>query len=125
MIPTILGLVIPAAFSFIQDKFGKSKTPEQTLAALAEKNPEAMGQYIQAQASQIEAETKYFNRDVVGTVSPWVADLRAAIRPITVVMGMMIIAGEGFGAYQLPQLTREALLFVISSWFGGRILSKG
>lgn len=123
MLATILGLVLPPAFSFIQDKFGKSKTPEQTIGHLAQTKPEVLDKYIQAITADREAETKFFNRDVIGTVSPWVADLRASIRPITVVFAMLILAVESVGGFSLEPLTRESLLFIVSSWFGCRILT--
>lgn len=131
----LAGLIIPPAADFIKKKFLKKEadTPEATLSTLATTKPEVMPEYLKGQAGLMDAMTKFFNRDVCGTPSQWVVDLRASIRPAGVVLSfvilgaMMVIALVGIGAandqasVNAVSGVRYACVVVISSWFGDRI----
>ena len=117
------GLVIPPAFDFIKKKFIKSEadTPERTMGNLAATKPEVLPEYIKALTGLNEAGIKDFNKDVIGTPSQWIVDLRAAIRPLTVTFALgHIIVTHLFGL----NLPSEVLAFYnlnISSWFGAKL----
>jgi len=136
LIATLGGLVVPPAFDFIKRKFTKSevKTEEQTVSELATVSPEALPAYLDAMIRMKESAVKFFNRDVIGTVSQWVVDLRAAIRPIGVacafillgVIGVLTLTGsmDGFtdvpGAVDTIAGIRLSCETMIASWFGHR-----
>ncbi len=129
----IAGMIIPSAVDFIKKKFLKQEdnSPEATLANLATTTPDVIPAYLTAQTGYMDALVKTFNRDVTGTPSQWVIDLRAAIRPIGVVAAFAIIivlAGLSFCSLQIdPSLTdtvngiRISCELIVSSWFGDRI----
>ncbi len=122
-ISTIGGLVLPPVLDLIKKIFVKKEddTPEQTISSLATTKPDVLPAYTEASAKLMEAKTQWFNRDVVGTVSPWVSDLRATIRPATVCLSMLFIGFQTLGTLPLDASTRAALLFIVASWFGGRL----
>ena len=128
----LAGLVIPPAVDFIKKKFLKgSDSPESTLSTLATTKPEVMPMYIEAEAKLKEALTKYFNRDVCGIPSQWIVDLRAAIRPIGVIIAFGILIGMAWAYYTGVEVTasakpvldgtRYACILIVSSWFGDRL----
>lgn len=117
------GLIIPPAYDFIKKKFIKSSsdTPERTMGALATTNPDVLPGYVTAMSGYLEAQTKFFNRDVVGVPSLWVVDLRAAIRPVAVILGFALLGAELFAGLKLDPATRGAIILNNASWFGSRI----
>ncbi len=116
------GLVIPPAFDFIKKKFVKDgDTPQATASTLATTKPEVLPSYLQSVATLTEADVKWFNRDVVGTPSQWVVDLRACIRPASVVIGFSLLALDMLGGFTLDPGTRGSIIVNNSSWFGSRI----
>ncbi len=126
---SLAGLVIPPLFDFIKKKFIKAEndTPERTIGNLATAAPEHLPGYTKALADYQDALTRYFNRDVIGTASRWVVNLRAAIRPLGVICAFGMLAwlvyltihGNGVGEHLTGiRLSCEAM---ISSWFGHRI----
>lgn len=129
----LLGLVIPPAFDFIKKKFltPETDTPEATMSTLATTKPEVMGEYLKGQAGLLEAKTKYFNRDICGVPTQWVIDLRAAIRPVGVIVSFFILAVMVYWAFtgktftvetkSVIDGTRYACVVIISSWFGDRL----
>lgn len=136
LIATLGGLVVPPAFDFIKRKFTKSevKTEEQTVSELATVSPEALPAYLDAMVRMKESAVKFFNRDVIGTVSQWVVDLRAAIRPIGVacafillaVIAVLTLTGKMSGFTDVPGAVdtiagiRLSCETMIASWFGHR-----
>jgi hypothetical protein len=123
---SLAGLILPGVFDFVKKKFIKSEsdTPERTMGSLATTKPEVLPAYTNALASLMQAQTDFFNRDVIGKPSWWVIDLRAAIRPIVVVIGLVSI---GLDAYTVIFLTDGTRLFfeaVVSSWMGDRFGRK-
>lgn len=126
------GLVIPGIFDFVKKKWLNpgADTPEATMSTLATTKPDVLPLYIAATTGYMDAQTKFFNRDVVGTPSQWVIDLRAAIRPIAVVgagftlMGMTIMSVSDVAIDPTMAATiegvRYACVAIISSWFGDR-----
>lgn len=124
IIATLGGMALPPAMDFLKKKFLKpsSDTPEATMSALATTNPEVLPQYMMAMAGWLESQTKYFNRDVVGTPSVWVIDLRAAIRPIgTILCVVALVADTIPGLAPLDQGTRCGMFAIVGNWFGARI----
>lgn len=120
----LCGLLVPPVTNFINKKFLKkeSDSTEATVNNLATTSPEQVVPYMTAMTSWYDVLIKWFNRDVIGTPSQWVVDLRAAIRPVAVVASILIIGIEGFTANSfIEPATRGALLMNISSWFGDRI----
>jgi len=119
-------MLIAPVFDFIRKKFIKteSDTPERTMGTLATTKPEALAGYTTAMATYLDSQVKYFNRDVVGTTSSWVNDLRASIRPIAVAIGLLIFLGSVFIQIPIPDGIRLFFEAIIGSWFGDRISSK-
>jgi hypothetical protein len=116
------GLVVPPVFDFFKRKFVKEATPQQMLSVLAETQPDAMIGFVEAQTKFMEANVKWFNRDVVGDPSRWVTDLRASIRPIGVVLSIGVLASEhAFPNFALDPYTRSGLIVCVTSWFGDRL----
>ena len=74
---------------------------------------------------------KMFNRDITGTPSQWIIDLRAAIRPVGTMGAGLILAGmvwASINGYKpdpsmIDTLTgvRYSCEVVLSSWFGSRL----
>jgi hypothetical protein len=123
IIAAIGGLIIPPAVDFIKKKFisGEADTPERTAAALATTKPEVLPQFMAAVTGMKETDIKFFNRDVIGTPSKWVVDLRAAIRPLVVCCALACLATEALGHMDLNEGTRVTFEVLCSSWFGSRI----
>ena len=135
MIPGLLeaatalgGMVIPPVFDVIKRKLlGISEdSSEGTLSALARSNPEVMTGYVRAKAELYDAEARFFNRDIAGTPSTWVIDLRGAIRPSVTLLSVcaLIIEAFPFASLGLDQGTRATMCLIVSSWFGDRLFNK-
>jgi len=136
-IVALVGLVVPSVVDFVKKKFLKKEanTPEATMSTLATTKPDVLPAYIDAIVKHLGALVQYFNRDVSGTPSQWVVDLRAAIRPVGVsiafstlgVMAFMALSGTKIDPSVNDTVTgiRLSCELVVSSWFGDRIsLSK-
>lgn len=123
---TLGGILVPPVFDFIKKKFIKAgkDTPEATMSALATTKPETLAPYVQAMTGYIDAQIRFFNRDVVGTLPPWVSALRATIRPLVVVFGILHILLHGmFGdAFVLEEGIRFFYEANIGAWFGSRMV---
>ena len=129
----LAGLVIPPAVDFIRKKWldPEEDSPEATMATLATTKPEVLPQYMTAMTGWLKAQVELFNRDVSGTPSQWVVDLRAAIRPIATIGAGLILTGMVFTSvmgYKVDPTMADALAGVrfscetiVSSWFGSRI----
>jgi hypothetical protein len=122
-ITTIGGLVLPPVFDIVKKVFVKREndSPEATMNSLATTKPEVLPAYMEAATNLMKARTEWFNRDVIGAASTWVVDLRAAIRPVTVCLCMLFLGMDTGGALPMEPSVRAALLFIIASWFGGRL----
>lgn len=129
----LAGLVIPPAFDFIKKKFLKPTvdTPEATMSALATTKPEVMKDYLLGQSGLLEAKTKYFNRDICGVPSQVIIDIRAAIRPLGVIISFIILCIMAYWSFSgktiMPEAkatvdgVRYACVVIITSWFGDRL----
>jgi len=119
----VLGLVVPPVTDFVKKKFLKPGTDstESTISSLATTKPEVIPEFIKATTENIKAKISWFNRDVIGEPSTWVVDLRASIRPVTVIASLLVISADTAWSLSLDANTRAALLLNISSWFGGRL----
>ena len=135
MIPGLLeavtalgGLVIPPVFDVIKRKgLGLPDDSEEgTLSALARSNPDAMEGYVRAKADLYDAEARFFNRDIAGTPSAWVINLRGSIRPGVTLLCVLALIIEmlPFASLGLDQGTRATMCLIVSSWFGDRLFSK-
>uniref|UniRef100_A0A6H1Z6V2 Uncharacterized protein n=1 Tax=viral metagenome TaxID=1070528 RepID=A0A6H1Z6V2_9ZZZZ len=125
--------MIPGAIDFVKKKWltPEQDSPEATMSTLATTKPEVLPQYMTAMAGWLDAQVKFFNRDVTGTPSQWVVDLRAAIRPIATIgagamLGIMVFAS--ISEYKVDPTMAASLAGVrlsceaiVSSWFGSRI----
>lgn len=129
----LAGLAIPPVVDFVKKKFLKKEqdTPEATLSTLATTKPDVLPLYLTAQTGYMEATIKFFNRDVCGTPSQWVVNLRAAIRPSGVVIAfitLIILCVMALsGCTVKPEMAgtidgvRYSCELIVSSWFGDRI----
>jgi hypothetical protein len=122
---SIGGLVIPPVFDFIKKKFIKNgrDNPEATMGTLATTKPEALGPYVEALAKYLNAQVGFFNRDVVGTLPQWVSAVRASIRPMVVIVGLVHLTLHGiFGDKVVMEAgVRYFYEANIGSWFGTRM----
>jgi len=126
-------LLIPPVVDFVKKKFLKKEqdTPEATMSSLATTKPEVLPEYVKAVAGWLDAQVKFFNRDISGTPSQWVVDLRAAIRPVGTVLAFATLAlmvSAALGGYKpVPEMAdtitgvRYSCEVMVSSWFGSRI----
>jgi len=124
-IVSLAGLIAPPAFDFIKKKFLKpgADTPEATMSALATTKPEAIPEFLNAQVSWLKAKVEWFNRDVIGTPSQWVIDMRASIRPITVVACIGAVVYVAVTGEQIEDAgVRYIIEANVSSWFGSRLV---
>lgn len=129
LIASLGGLIIPPVFDLVKKIFVKKgrDTPEATMSALATTKPEILPDYLKAVVDHLKAKIDWFNRDVIGIPSQWVVNLRASIRPATVILGLLalIIIPAIFGAFgsdfALDPGTRYFFETVIASWFGSRL----
>ena len=119
----ICGLVVPPVTDFVKKKFLKKgeDTTEATISSLATTKPDVIPSFMQANTEWLRAKIEWFNRDVIGEPSHWVVDLRAAIRPISVILSLLMIALDTKINLGLDPNTRAALILNITSWFGDRI----
>jgi hypothetical protein len=119
------GLVIPPVFDFIKKKFLKigKDTPEATMATLAVSKPEALGPYVEAMSGYLNAQVSYFNRDVIGTLPVWCSALRATIRPVVVIVGLLHFTLNSLYGAAVPLDAGVKYFYEanISSWFGARL----
>lgn len=126
------GLVLPPLFNLVKGWFqgDKPDDPESTMSSLALTKPEVLPAYVQAITGWLEAQSKHFNRDVIGTPRQWIIDLRAGIRPMTTAVAVPALIAEGllrffFGLGPiLDPGTRGLFIFTTSSWFGSRIFTN-
>jgi len=126
LVASIGGLVISPVYDFIKKKFikGASDTPESTIASLAVTKPEAVAGYVDSLVKLKEMDIKYFNRDVVGTLSVWVSDMRAAIRPLTVIASLVCLFLDGFAILDLSTGARVTFEICVTSWMGDRFTMR-
>jgi hypothetical protein len=133
----LVGLLAPPAIDFAKKLFLKpdKDTPEATMSALATTKPEALAAYVEALSKYLKTQIDNFNRDISGTPSQWVVDMRSAIRPIGTIASMLILAVLGYLAITGTKIdptmkdtidgVRYTCEGIASSWFGSRIsLSK-
>lgn len=119
----LTSLLGPSIIDFVKKKFIKQdKTdPEAVMGNLAVQSPETLSPYVTAMASLLDAQTRFFNRDVVGTPSLWIVDLRAAIRPLSVIGGFVLLGLEGLGVMTLDPAIRISIVANNGSWFGHKL----
>lgn len=123
-IAALLGLALPPIVDFCKKKFLKVEktTPEAVMGNLAMQSPADLPNYVNALSGYLDAQTRFFNRDVTGQPSAWVTDLRAAIRPVSVLGGLFMLGLEGFGFMALDPATRAAIHLNNASWFGQKMM---
>ena len=116
----------PPVFDFIKKKFIKSEsdTPERTMGTLATTKPEALPGYVEGMAKLFGARVEFFNRDVIGSPSQWVVDLRACIRPVTVVACLLMMALSWTEIMNPAPGARYFAEVAITSWMGSRLVKN-
>lgn len=129
-------LILPPAVDFIKKKFLKpgSDSPEATMSTLATTKPEVLADYVKATKDLLLAQVEYFKRDISGTPSQWVVDLRAIIRPLGtlgagVVLGLMVLMT--LNGYKTDPTMADTLAgvrysceVIVSSWFGDKLTTS-
>lgn len=122
---TFLGnTVIPPLYNLVKGIFFKGKVsenPEGTMDTLATTKPEVLAPYVEGLAKYYNALTVYFNRDVSGIPSVWVINLRACIRPFTVIMAFAVMFIDTFGYFKASSPVLLTCSGVIGNWIGTRI----
>lgn len=121
---SVIGLLAPPISDFIRKKFLKPKqdTPEATINTLATTKPEVLGEFVNAQVSLLKAKIDFFNRDVIGTPSRWVMDLRSSIRPNFVYLSLIIRMLGWIFNWNIDESFKALMDLCISSWFGSRLV---
>lgn len=123
-VTSLSGMVIPPVFDFVKKKYinvEREESIEATFNSLALSKPEFVDKYITAYAALLDAKTRYFNRDVIGTPSLWIVNLRAAITPIIVIVCLMLLFLEMSPIFAFHPEMQRFIEFVISIWFGTRL----
>ena len=130
---SIGSLLIPPVVDFVKKKFLKpgQDTPEATMSTLATTKPEVLPGYVTAITGYLSAQVSYFNRDVSGTPSQWVINLRAAIRPIATagagltMVVLVFMALNGYKPEPSMSTTIDGIRYtcetILASWFGDRL----
>lgn len=123
-IVALAGIFGPSVMDFIKKKFLKQdkSDPEAVLGNLSLQSPETMPPYVNALSTYLDAQTRFFNRDISGQPSTWIVDLRASIRPLSIIAGFALLAADFFSPGQLDQGTRAAIIANNSSWFGQKLI---
>lgn len=125
---TLAGLAIPPAIDFIRKKFipAENDTPERTMGSLATTKPEVLPQFVEALSKYSEAQVKWFNRDVIGSPSQIIVDIRAVIRPMVIMIGLIHLTLAAFYPvdFIITEGTRLFYEAVIASWFGSRLVNR-
>jgi len=119
---TLIGnVVIPPVFNLIKGWINgdKADSPEQTMGNLATTKPEVLPEFVKALALNRESEVKFFNRDVAGTPSLWVINLRACIRPFATIVSFGVLVASFFT--KVDPLTLITCNGVIGNWLGTKI----
>ena len=101
------------------------------MSTLATTKPDVLPAYVTAITEWLKAQTGFFNRDVTGTPSQWVVDLRAIIRPVGTIgagITLMVMVIASIQNWKVdPSMTdtlagvRYSCEVIVSSWFGDRI----
>jgi len=120
-IVALVSLLGPKLIDLVRGWFGAKQTPEQVLAGLASTNPAALAQYVEAQAKLISAENASVNADISGTISVWVSDIRAMIRPFVTVVAAVHIVLAAHWKIAIPQEAMYVYEAAICSWFGSKL----
>jgi hypothetical protein len=118
------GMVFPAVVDFCKKKFipSSADTPERTMGTLATTKPEVLASYTDSMGKYLLAQKDYFNRDIAGTPSTWVVNLRACIRPLATVGSIVLLGIEMFCTFSLDPATRAGLVTVVTNWVGSRVI---
>ena len=123
-IVALAGIFGPSVMDFIKKKFLKQdkSDPEAVLGNLSLQSPETMPPYVTALSTYLDAQTRFFNRDISGQPSTWIVDLRASIRPLSIVAGFALLVVDFFYPGQLDQGVRCSIIANNSSWFGQKLI---
>lgn len=118
---TLVGnVIIPPVFNLVKKIFGvKADTPEETMSNLATAKPDVLPAYVKALADNRDSETRFFNRDVSGTPSLWVINLRACIRPVVTIISFGVLVASFFT--KVDPATFITCNGVIGNWLGTKI----
>lgn len=123
-IDAIVGLVSlfgPKIIDTVKGWIHRKDSPEGTMAVLANTNPAELSNYVKAQAELMRVQNEAVNSDVTGTVSEWVSDVRAMIRPIITVTAIGHIIYASVTHTVIDPEFRYTYEAAIGSWFGSRL----
>ena len=128
ILTTLLSSAIPPLLDILKTKVVGAQKPEQILGSMAlnEKTAQFVPQFVESLQKLIETQSQFqkdlFNVDVVGQPSQFVVDLRALIRPVTVLVSLGVFAVSPF--VEIPQYVQQACSMFIGFWFGSRFVEK-
>lgn len=123
-IDAIVGLVSlfgPKIIDTVKGWLHRKDSPEATLASLAQTAPDKLAEYVNAQAALITAQNSGVNSDITGSVSVWVSDVRAMIRPFITCVAVIHIVYSSVSGTAIPEQFRYTYEAAIGSWFGSRL----
>lgn len=137
-IVSLVSLFGPKLIDFAKGLFHRKNTPEETMASLAQTKPEALAEYVKAQAELIKARVEQFNQDLPDEQAPastpvWIIALRelleiyrGTIRPAVITLAgvhityVLIWDGGPVALAAIPEWVRYQYEVAINSWFGDR-----
>lgn len=128
ILTTLGSMVLPPLLEIVKAKALGTRDPVQMLSSLAvnEKTAQVIPSLIENWRSLIETQSqlqvKMFNVDVIGQPSQWVVDLRASIRPVTVIISLLLFIISPF--ITVPDYVQQACAGFIGFWFGNRMVEK-
>jgi hypothetical protein len=138
VIVSLVSLFGPKLIDAAKGFFGKKNSPEETMASLAQTNPEALSQFVEAQAALTKARVEQFNQDLPESPTPentprWIVAARellevyrGAIRPLVITMAgahityVLVWGGGATALAAIPDWVRMQYEIAINSWFGDR-----
>ena len=120
-IVSLVSLFGPKIIDTVKGFIHRKDSPEATLASLAQTAPDKLAEYVNAQAALITAQNASINADVAGTISTWVSNIRALIRPAITIIGLFHIVVAHFKGLTIPEGAMYTYEACLSSWFGSRL----
>lgn len=118
---TLVSLFGPKILDLVKGVIHRKDSPEATLASMAQTAPDKLAEYVNAQASLITAQNLGINADITGTVSVWVSNTRAMIRPFITIVALIHIIYANIAGIIIPDAFVYTYEGAIGSWFGSRL----
>lgn len=123
VISALVGGVLPPAIRLVRDVIFRDRKSSQydNIYTLATESPQHLPEYVKALADLVRAEKELFNKDVSGEIPRWVAGLRAAIRPMVVILSFVVLIIDFFSLMDAGAGVRAACTGYIGAWMGDRV----